>query len=179
MSKLAKKPLAISSTSKVTQTGSLLTIQGAKGTLKREVSVHCQVEINGQEIFVRSANENSEKKFLGTEFALIRNALLGVEKGFEKKLQLVGVGFKALVAGKVLDLALGFSHPVRIDIPSDINVVVEKNTVITISGIDKQRVGHFAATIRELKKPEPYKGKGIRYEGEVIKLKAGKSASKK
>ncbi|MFZ4772434.1 MAG: 50S ribosomal protein L6 [Chlamydiia bacterium] len=179
MSKLAKKPLVISAKSKVTQTGSLLTIHGAKGVMKREVSPHCQVVINGAELMVLPANENSEKKFLGTEFALIRNALLGVELGFQKKLMLVGVGYKAQVVGKVLDLALGFSHPVKIDIPEDLSVVVEKNTAILISGVDKQRVGHFAATIRELKKPEPYKGKGIRYEGEFIKLKAGKSASKK
>jgi large subunit ribosomal protein L6 len=178
MSKLAK-PLIISSKHKVTQSGNTLTIQGAKGTLKREVSSHVSVVINGAELSVLPANESSEKKFLGTEFALIRNALIGVEKGFEKKLQLVGVGFKAAVSGKSLDLALGFSHPVKLEIPEGISVVVEKQTLITISGIDKQKVGHFAATVREMKKPEPYKGKGIRYEGEYIKLKAGKSASKK
>jgi large subunit ribosomal protein L6 len=179
MSKLAKKPLIISSKHKVTQTGSLLTIQGTKGTLKREVNSQVQVIINGQELSVLPADDSSEKKFLGTEFALIRNALMGVEKGFEKKLQLVGVGFKAVVAGKSLDLALGFSHPVKVEIPEGITVTVEKNTMITISGIDKQKVGHFAASVRQFKKPEPYKGKGIRYEGEYIKLKAGKSASKK
>lgn len=138
-----------------------------------------QVVINGQELSVLPADDSSERKFLGTEFALIRNALMGVEKGFEKKLQLVGVGFKAAVAGKTLDLALGFSHPVKVEIPEGITVTVEKQTLITISGIDKQKVGHFAATVRQFKKPEPYKGKGIRYEGEHIKLKAGKSASKK
>ncbi|NDE63130.1 MAG: 50S ribosomal protein L6 [Chlamydiae bacterium] len=179
MSKLAKKPLIISSKHKVTQTGSLLTIQGTKGTLKREVNSQVQVVINGQELSVLPADDSSERKFLGTEFALIRNALMGVEKGFEKKLQLVGVGFKAAVAGKTLDLALGFSHPVKVEIPEGITVTVEKQTLITISGIDKQKVGHFAATVRQFKKPEPYKGKGIRYEGEHIKLKAGKSASKK
>jgi large subunit ribosomal protein L6 len=179
MSKLAKKPLIISSKHKVTQTGSLLTIQGTKGTLKREVNSQVQVVINGQELSVLPADDSSERKFLGTEFALIRNALMGVEKGFEKKLQLVGVGFKAAVAGKYLDLALGFSHPVKVEIPEGITVAVEKQTLITVSGIDKQKVGHFAATVRQFKKPEPYKGKGIRYEGEHIKLKAGKSASKK
>lgn len=179
MSKLAKKPLIISSKHKVTQTGNLLTIQGTKGTLKREVNSQVQVVINGQELSVLPADDSSERKFLGTEFALIRNALMGVEKGFEKKLQLVGVGFKAAVAGKTLDLALGFSHPVKVEIPEGITVTVEKQTLITISGIDKQKVGHFAATVRQFKKPEPYKGKGIRYEGEHIKLKAGKSASKK
>lgn len=179
MSKLAKKPLIISSKHKVTQTGSLLTIQGTKGTLKREVNSQVQVVINGQELSVLPADDKSERKFLGTEFALIRNALMGVEKGFEKKLQLVGVGFKAAVAGKSLDLALGFSHPVKVEIPEGITVTVEKQTLITVSGIDKQKVGHFAATVRQFKKPEPYKGKGIRYEGEHIKLKAGKSASKK
>lgn len=179
MSKLAKLPLKISSKVKVSKEGSFFVFQGPKGTIKREVSQHVNVEMGKDEIKVSAKEEGKEKALLGTEFALIRNALMGVENGFEKKLLLVGVGYKAQVSGNVLDLSLGFSHPVKLPIPEGLTVTVDKQTTILVAGADKQKVGLFAAEIREIRKPEPYKGKGVRYDGEVVKLKAGKSAGKK
>lgn len=179
MSKLANKPLKISSKVRLVLNGSNLKVQGPKGELSRQVSSEVGIEILQDEVRLFLHNPNEGKALLGTEFALLRNACIGVETGHEKRLLLVGVGFKAVVSGKTVELSLGYSHPVRLEIPEGLNVVVEKQTLILVQGIDKQKVGLFASVIREWRKPEPYKGKGVRYENEFIKLKAGKSSGKK
>jgi large subunit ribosomal protein L6 len=133
------------------------------------------VSINGSEILVDVAKkeDKKEKALWGLSRSLVQNIVEGVEKGFEKKLEVNGVGFKVATAGSKLTMSLGFSHPVEVEIPSDLQVSVEKN-VITVAGADKQKVGQFAANVRALKKPEPYKGKGIKYIDETILRKAGK-----
>ena len=119
------------------------------------------------------------KPMYGLHWSLINNAIIGVSSGFEKQLSLIGVGYRAAVKGNVLDLQLGFSHPSQIDIPSEIEVAVEKSTLIKVTGMDKQVVGQFAANVRSLRPPEPYKGKGVRYVDEYVRKKAGKSAKGK
>lgn len=127
-----------------------------------------------------AADEKKIKRpFLGLYRALIKNALLGVTEGFQKKLTLIGVGFRAGVKGNALELQLGFSHPIALTIPEGLKVSVDKSTAITIEGIDKRLVGQFAADIRSVRPPEPYKGKGVRYENEYVRKKAGKSAKSK
>ena len=116
---------------------------------------------------------------LGLYRSLIANVIVGVSLGFEKQLSLIGVGYRAAVKGDVLDLSLGFSHPCQLKIPTELKVVVEKNTLIKISGINKQKVGQFAANVRSMRPPEPYKGKGVRYVGEYVRKKAGKAAKGK
>jgi len=123
--------------------------------------------------------ENAEwSKFHGLYRSLINNMVEGVTKGFEKSLEMIGVGYRAAVQGRLLDLQIGLSHPTKLDIPQGIEVKVDKNTLITVSGADKQMVGQFAANIRSKKPPEPYQGKGIRYVGEYVRKKAGKAAAK-
>lgn len=175
MSRIGKKPIVIPSGVKVEKTQTVLKVSGPKGNL--EVALHPQVTINvlDKEVTVDVTNQEAKKQraLWGLYRSLIFNMVEGVTKGFEKKLEVNGVGFKvAAQAGKIV-MALGFSHPVEVVIPKDLQAAVEKN-VITITGADKQRVGQFAAEIRELKKPEPYKGKGIKYIDEVILRKAGK-----
>lgn len=175
MSRIGKKPIVIPSGVKVEKTTSVLKVSGPKGNL--EIALHPQVNItiNEKEVLADITNKEAKKEraLWGLYRSLINNMVEGVTKGFEKKLEVNGVGFKvASQAGKIV-MSLGFSHPVEVDIPKDLQVVVEKN-LITISGADKQKVGQFAAEIRELKKPEPYKGKGIKYIDEVILRKAGK-----
>lgn len=177
MSRLAKKPIDIVAGTTVTLSGNTVTVQGPKGTLTRtfrpEVTVE-QVENtlvltpHGDTVFVRS--------LWGTVGSHLRNMIQGVTSGFEKKLILEGVGFKSAVSGSSLELALGFSHPVKVAIPQGLTVTAEKN-LITILGIDKELVGQFAAQVRSLKKPEPYKGKGFRYDDEVIRRKQGKKSA--
>lgn len=175
MSRIGKKPVVIPSGVKVEKKDLTLTVTGPKGTLNLELHPKVNITISEQEVLVDvNMKENKKERALWGLFrALVQNLMDGVTKGFEKKLEVNGVGFKvATQPGKIV-MALGFSHPVEVIIPKDITVAVEKN-VITISGADKQRVGQFAAEIRELKKPEPYKGKGIKYIDEVIIRKAGK-----
>lgn len=185
MSRVGKKPVILPSgvtAVKSTKGGSafggketLLTVTGPKGTLTLPLHEKVSVTVNEKEILVDvKAKENKKEKALWGLFrALIQNLVDGVTKGFEKKLEVIGVGFKVAMQGTKIVMALGFSHPVEVEIPKGITVVVDKNTII-ISGPDKQQVGQFAAEIRELKKPEPYKGKGIKYSDEVIIRKAGK-----
>lgn len=177
MSRLAKTPIEITQGTTVDVSGDTVTIKGPKGelvkTFRPEVSVEVKdntivVTPNGDNVFIRS--------LWGTIGSHVRNMMEGVTKGFEKKIVLEGVGYKSAVAGTSLDLALGFSHPVKVAIPAGLTVTAEKN-IITISGIDKEVVGQFAAYVRSLKKPEPYKGKGFHYEGEVIRRKQGKKSA--
>ncbi len=177
MSRLGKNPIEITAGTTVTVSGDTVTIKGAKGELVRTFRSEISVEVkdnaivltpNGDNVFVRS--------LWGTVGSHVRNMMEGVTKGFEKKIILEGVGFKSAVAGSSLDLALGFSHPVKVPVPAGLTVTADKN-IITISGIDKESVGQFAAYVRSLKKPEPYKGKGFRYDGEVIRRKQGKKSA--
>lgn len=152
-----------------------LAITGPKGTLSLPLHPKVKINLTDKEINVEveKQDDKRERALWGLFRALVQNQVDGVTKGYEKKLEVVGVGFKvAAVPGK-LTLSLGFSHPVVVDVPKDLAVSVDKNT-ITISGADKQKVGQFAANIRELKKPEPYKGKGIKYSDEIVQRKAGK-----
>lgn len=177
MSRLGKNPIEITAGTTVTVSGDTVTIKGAKGELVRTFRPEISVEVkdntivltpNGDNVFIRS--------LWGTVGSHVRNMMEGVTKGFEKKIILEGVGFKSAVAGSSLDLALGFSHPVKVHVPAGLTVTADKN-IITISGIDKEVVGQFAAYVRSLKKPEPYKGKGFRYDGEVIRRKQGKKSA--
>lgn len=177
MSRLAKKPVNIISGVTVTQDGNLLNFKGPKGEKQLKLLDGVAVKIEGENINVSpTRNSKVAKMNTGTMWALIRNAISGLTTGFSKVLEIEGVGFKAALEGKTLVLNLGFVNPVRFESPEGITITVEKN-VITISGSDKQAVGQAAAQIRSFKKPEPYKGKGIRYRGEVVRRKSGKKAA--
>lgn len=177
MSRLAKRPIAIPPKAEVSVSGSTLTVKGAKGTLQKPVHRFISIEVGKDGVQVSRKVENLESQALvGTYASHVRNMLAGVTTGFTKRLLVEGVGYKWDVQGKTLNLALGFSHPVKVAIPEGLTVTVDKGALV-IAGFDKELVGQFAANIRALKKPEPYKGKGIRYEGEVIRRKQGKKAA--
>ena len=177
MSRLIKKTILIPDGVTVLNNEKELNIKGPLGSISLNKLPFIEVEINNNEILVKKLNENKQAKMnSGTMWSLISNAIQGVTKGFEKILEIEGVGYRAELKDKNLVLYLGFSHPVNMEIPEGINVRVEKNQ-ITISGINKELVGKFASIIRRLKPPEPYKGKGIHYKGEYILRKAGKKAT--
>ncbi len=183
MSRIGKKPIIIPSEVQVNLTQDEITIKGPKGELKRELPDILKfkektLEDNtGKEIIIKPRKESKKDYALwGLYRSLIANMINGVINGFEKKLEIVGVGYRAEVQGDKIVLNIGFSHPVEIKAPQGIEFKVEKN-LITISGIDNQLVGQVAAEIRAIRKPEPYKGKGIRYQGEQVRRKAGKKAS--
>lgn len=177
MSRLAKRPIALPPKTEVTTSGSELVVKGPKGTLTRRANRLISVAVTPEGIMVTPKSETIEARAaLGTIASHMRNMLIGVTEGFTKKLLIEGVGYKWEVQGKSLNLALGFSHPVKMDIPEGLTVAVEKG-VLSVTGFDKELVGQFAANVRAQKKPEPYKGKGIRYEGEVVRRKQGKKAS--
>ena len=175
MSRVGKKPVVLPSGVTAVKKDLTLTVTGPKGSLSIEIHPKVSVAISAGEVLVDVAGkENKKEKALWGLFrALIQNLVDGVTKGFEKKLEVIGVGFKVAVQGTKIVMALGFSHPVEVEIPKGLTVTADKN-VITITGADKQQVGQFAAEVRELKKPEPYKGKGIKYSDEVVIRKAGK-----
>jgi large subunit ribosomal protein L6 len=150
-----------------------VTIKGAKGTLSVPLKAGVSVEQKDKVLTVKYASEDSRVQ-AGSTRAHIANVITGVTKGYEKKLELQGVGFRAAVQGKVLNLTLGFSHPVNYDVPEGITIETPSQTEILIKGIDRQKVGQVAAEIRDVRPPEPYKGKGVRYAGEKIELKEGK-----
>lgn len=177
MSRLAKKPITLPVGVSIKKEGDLWIFKGPKGELKKSFSDYVNIEERGG-VFVISLKTDSIKDayaMLGTTAALFKNCIAGVLEGFEKKLEIEGVGYRAQIDGKDLVLSLGFSHPVKIQAPEGITFKVEKNTII-INGVDKEKTGLMAAQIRAEKKPEPYKGKGIHYLGEVIRRKAGKKA---
>lgn len=179
MSRVGKQQIKIPSGVEVKQDGQIITVKGPKGLLHQELHPVISVEIKGDIVSVKVANEdNKQQRALWGLFAsLLENMISGVTVGFSKQLEINGVGFKAMSSGKKLTLHVGFSHPVEYNVPEGIDIKTEGN-VITISGIDKQLVGEVSAQIRKIKKPEPYKGKGIKYVGEEIKKKAGKAAGK-
>jgi len=177
MSRLAKKPLIIPSGVTASLDGSVLIFKGSKGDLKVNVPYGISVAINGSEISVSTDKTTKQNRAnVGTVWSLARNSILGVTEGYRKILEIEGVGYKAALEGQVLVISLGYVHPVKFPIPQGITITVEKNAIF-ISGNDKEKVGQVAAEIRKLKKPEPYKGKGIRYRGEVVRRKAGKKAT--
>lgn len=177
MSRLAKQPIIVPPQAEVTVENGDLRVKGPKGTLEKRGHRLVSIEVgqNGVQVSPKS-NSIEARAALGTYASHVRNMLEGVTKGFSKKLLIEGVGYKWDVAGKTLNLSLGFSHPVKVEIPEGLAVKADKGA-LTIDGFDKEQVGQFAANIRALKKPEPYKGKGIRYDGEVIRRKQGKKAA--
>ena len=177
MSRLAKRPIAVPPATEITVSGGEVRVKGPKGTLVRPGNRLIAIEVGKDGVQVSTKSETIEARAaLGTYASHVRNMFEGVTKGFTKKLLVEGVGYKWDVKGKTLNLALGFSHPVTMEIPEGLTVVADKGT-LTITGFDKELVGQFAANVRAHKKPEPYKGKGIRYEGEVIRRKQGKKAA--
>ena len=176
MSRLARKPVKVSSGVTVSNDGKWILVKGPKGELKIKLLSFVKVDISGDEVQIsKAANSQQSSANSGTMVALLKNAIEGVSNGFVKILEIEGVGFRATIDGKNLVLALGFVNPIRVEPPEGITITVEKNQV-KVSGTDLGVVGQIAAKIRSYKKPEPYKGKGIRYQGEVIQRKVGKKA---
>jgi len=175
MSRIGKKPVAIPSGVTAKVEGQKVSVKGAKGELTFVVPDDVDVKFENNEIKVDPRNESKRARALwGTSRAQVNNLVVGVTKGFEKKLEITGVGYKAAVAGKNLQLSLGFSHDVNYEIPAGIAIVTPKPTEIMVSGIDKRQVGQVAAEIRAYRGPEPYKGKGVKYADEFIFRKEGK-----
>ena len=170
MSRLAKNPIIISDEVKVSLTDNLLNVEGKLGKSSTSIPKSINVNIDNNEIMLTSDN----KALLGTIYANIKNEIHGNSKGFEKKLELVGTGYKANINGKELVLSLGYSHDINFAIPESITITLEKNTNVSVTGSSKQLVGQVAAKIKSFRKPEPYKGKGVRYQGEKIYRKEGK-----
>jgi large subunit ribosomal protein L6 len=176
MSRLAKRPITIPLKTEVSISGDTIAVKGPKGSLSREGSKYVAIAVTSDGVEVSPKSRAVEAQaMVGTYASHIRNMVEGVTKGFMKKLLIEGVGFKWEVQGKKLHLALGFSHPVVMNIPEGLTVEVDKGTLV-VSGFDKELVGQFAADVRAHKPPEPYKGKGIRYETEVVRRKQGKKA---
>jgi len=180
MSRIGKLPIAIPEGVQVNIDGSFLSATGSKGTLERVLPTGVNVVVDSGKVFVRSnSNSRRDRSLHGLTRTLIANMVEGVSRGFERGLEISGVGYRAEVNKDVLVLQIGYSQPVEYKIPEDITIRVEKQVSIFISGKDKEKVGMVASQIRAIKKPEPYKGKGIRYANEVIKRKVGKSVGSK
>jgi large subunit ribosomal protein L6 len=178
VSRVGRKPIQIAKgVSVVLQNGAVI-VKGPKGELLAKVHRNIAVEVTGSEVLVGRKNEEKETRALhGLWRALIQNMIVGVTQGYSKKLEIVGVGYRAEMKGRKLHLLLGFSHPILFGPPEGIKIETPSQTNITVSGIDKQLVGLVAAKIRSFRPPEPYKGKGVKYEGEYIRRKAGKAAA--
>ncbi len=176
MSRVGRKIIPVPKDVKVAISKAALSVQGPKGKLETPVPPGISFVLDGAELACKRTNdERQQRAFHGLARALAQNAIRGVTEGFSKELDIVGVGYKAAVEGSKVVFALGYSHPVVFKIPEGIKIAVEKQTHVTVSGIDRQKVGQVAAEIRRLRKPDPYKHKGIRYMGEVLKKKAGKA----
>lgn len=177
MSRIGKKPVVVPNGVTVTVTPEIITVKGPKGELSEKMFPGISVEvIDGHVNVARKSDAPQDRAAHGLIRSLVNNMVIGVTDGFEKKLELVGTGYRVAAKGASLSLSLGYSHPVEVDAVPGISFKVEGNNKITISGSNKYMVGQVAAKIRELRPPEPYKGKGIRYEGEVVRRKAGKAA---
>ena len=175
MSRLAKKPIQIPAGVEVKVEDEAICVKGPKGTLSQKLLGGIELTQEGDSLMVKGS---AESKFIGLYWALVSNMVKGVSVGFEKHLQMIGVGYRANVQGSDIEMQVGYSKPVKRAIPEGLDVKIEKNTNVIISGIDKQRVGQFAADLRSLRPPEPYKGKGVRYRDEYVRRKAGKAKSK-
>jgi len=177
MSRIGKQPITIPAGVEVKIDGTTVTVKGAKGELSRTLPSIMKIKQEGSEIIVERPDDSREaRSFHGLTRTLIDNMVVGVSTGFSKKLQLVGVGYRAALKGSDLELQLGYSHMVNVKAPAGITFEVPTQTEIIVSGASKEDVGQIAANIRKWRKPEPYKGKGIRYEGEVVRRKLGKAA---
>lgn len=180
MSRIGKKPVSIVDGVKVEVANRLIKVEGPKGKLEYEHSPQVQVEVadDGSQVVVnRDSEQRSAREMHGLTRALINNMIVGCKDGYEKKLEVVGVGYLAAVSGKELQLRVGYANELKKQIPDGLSVTCPDQTHIVVQGPDKQKVGQFAAEVRALRKPEPYKGKGIRYQDEQVKLKPGKSAT--
>ena len=179
MSRIGNKIIPIPQSVKVQISGNRIEVQGPKGKLTNTVPDGIHFEMKGSQLFaLRSAETKQQKALHGLARSLVANAVKGVTEGFQKELEIVGIGYRAEARGKSIVFSLGFSHPIDFQVPSGINIAVEKQTRLVVTGIDRQKVGQTAATIRSLRKPDPYKNKGIRYAGEVLKKKVGKTGAK-
>jgi large subunit ribosomal protein L6 len=178
MSRVGRKVIAVPAGVKVSVSESALEVQGPRGKLTTPVPPGVKFSLQGQELSCQRASDARQlRAFHGLARALAQNAIRGVTEGFAKDLDIVGVGYRAQVEGNKVVFALGYSHPIEYQMPEGIKIAVEKQTRLTVSGIDRQKVGQVAAEIRSLRKPDPYKQKGIRYVGEVLKKKAGKAGA--
>lgn len=178
MSRIGRKPIQIPPGVEITVQGSRVRVKGPKGSLEREFHPDFPIEIEDGRVLIRRPNdERKMRAFHGLIRALISNMVTGVSQGFEKKLKIMGVGYRANLEGKMLKLMVGYSNPVEFSLPDGIEAAVDKNTLITVSGIDRQLVGQVAAEIRSIRPPSAYKEKGICYDGEVLKLKPGKTGA--
>lgn len=179
MSRIGNRRLTLPSGVTATLEGNTLTVKGTKGSLSLDLHKLVTVEITDTEVVTKAKDNSKEANInVGTMNSLISNMIEGVSTGFSKGLEAVGVGYRFQVNGNKISISAGFSHPVVVEVPSDLKVEQVSNTEITISGIDKQKVSEFAANVRKIRQPEPYKGKGIRYKGEYVRRKEGKKAAK-
>lgn len=180
MSRIGRKPIAVPAGVEVKIDGHTVTVKGPKGTLTRTLNEEMTISMEGSEVLVTRPNDDIKERSLhGLTRTLIHNMVVGVTEGFEKKLEIQGVGYNAQMQGKNLKLSLGFSHPVIVVPPEGITISTPSSVVIVVSGADKEKVGSVAAEIRAWRQPEPYKGKGIRYSGEHVRRKAGKTGATK
>ena len=176
MSRIGRLPITVPSTVDVTIDGRQLTVKGPKGTLSRELHPDMTVaQEDGTLVVTRPTEQKTHKQLHGLTRTLVNNMVVGVTDGYRKGLEITGVGYRAALNGKKLTLNLGYSHPIEIDPPEGISFEVENPTRLAVVGIDKELVGQIAAKVRSTRKPEPYKGKGVRYAGEVVRRKAGKA----
>ncbi len=178
MSRIGKKPIPLPKGVNVTVREEAVEVKGPKGTLTQRLPPGVRFALEGTTLVATTTGPDPELgKFHGLARSLVANAVAGVTDGFKKELDIVGVGYRAEVKGKQVVFALGYSHPVVLDVPAGIDVAVDKQTHVTVTGIDRQLVGQVAANIRRLRKPDPYKQKGVRYTGEVLKKKVGKTGA--
>ena len=179
MSRIGNRVLTIPEKVDVTVENDVITVKGPKGELNFPLSKDVIVKIDGNTLTVERANELDNSNIMqGTTNAIVKNMIVGVTEGYEKGLEIIGVGYRFQVQGNVLTVNAGYSHPVKVEVPAGLSVEAVSNTEITVKGINKEAVGEFAANIRKIREPEPYKGKGIRYKGEFVRRKEGKKASK-
>ncbi len=178
MSRIGKKPIPVPKGVTVTVQSSAVEVKGPKGSLTQRVPPGVKFEVKGAELVATTERPDPAlSKYHGLARSLVANAVEGVTNGFKRELDIVGVGYRAEVKGKQVVFALGYSHPVVLDVPAGIDVTVDKQTHVTVTGIDRQLVGQVAANIRRFRKPDPYKQKGVRYTGEVLKKKVGKTGA--
>jgi large subunit ribosomal protein L6 len=178
MSRIGKKPIAIPKGVTIKVDGAAVDVKGPKGQMRQALPPGVSATIEDNQLLTKKISDDRElDKFHGLARSLMNNAVVGVTDGWKRELDIVGVGYRAELKGKQIVLALGYSHPVIYDIPTGIDVAVEKQTHITVTGVDRQLVGQVAANLRRLRKPDPYQQKGVRYTGEVLKKKAGKTGA--
>jgi len=179
MSRVGKKVIKIPEKTRVSFDHQVLQVEGQKGRLTRNIHPAVNLDVSEQEIHVNIQTQDKKTRALwGMTRSLVQNMVTGVSKGFEKVLEINGIGYRAELSGKQVIFSLGYSHPVAFDIPDGISVSIEKNTILKLSGIDREALGHMAASMRRLRPPEPYKGKGVKYAEERIIRKAGKTGTK-